>query len=89
MGSSTCEYVPLRSPSSCVVARYVAGPMRGGRATPWATALELLEVFELSTEGRMSAFVAPKEVLARLRCGGAKPQVKLLIGVSDPYRVRS
>ena len=47
------------------------------------------EVFELSTEGRMSAFVAPREVLARLRCGGAKPQVKLLIGVSDPYRVRS
>jgi hypothetical protein len=27
---------------------------------------------------------APREVLARLRRGVAKPQVKLLIGVSDP-----
>jgi len=31
--------------------------------------------------------VAPREVLARLRRGVAKPQVKLLIGVSDPYRL--
>jgi hypothetical protein len=31
------------------------------------------------------ASVAPREVLARLRRGVAKPQVKLLIGVSDPY----
>ena len=37
-----------------------------------------------ATEGRMFASVAPREVLARLRCGVAKPQVKLLIGVSDP-----
>jgi hypothetical protein len=34
----------------------------------------------------MFASVAPREVLARLRRGVAKPQVKLLIGVSDPYR---
>jgi hypothetical protein len=34
----------------------------------------------------MSASVAPREVLARLRHGVAKPQVKPLIGVSDPYR---
>jgi len=34
---------------------------------------------------RMFASVAPREVLARLRRGVAKPQVKLLIGVSDPY----
>ena len=40
-----------------------------------------------ATEGRMSASVAPRNVLARLRRGVAKPQVKLLIGVSDPYRV--
>jgi hypothetical protein len=33
----------------------------------------------------MFASVAPREVLARLRRGVAKPQVKLLIGVSDPY----
>ena len=39
-----------------------------------------------ATEGRMFASVAPREVLARLRRGVAKPQVKLLIGVSDPYR---
>jgi hypothetical protein len=38
-----------------------------------------------ATEGRMFASVAPKEVLSRLRRGVAKPQVKLLIGVSDPY----
>jgi hypothetical protein len=38
-----------------------------------------------ATEGRMFASVAP-EVLARLRHGVAKPQVKPLIGVSDPYR---
>jgi hypothetical protein len=30
--------------------------------------------------------VAPREVLARLLRGVAKPQVKPLIGVSDPYR---
>src|SRR5215207_9716 len=95
---STCGFASLRTRSSCVVAPYVAGPMRGqhvdvviqrkaqarsrgrgssrrhteeeamtgdpiveldagfsaedGRATPWATALELLEkaeVFWLST----------------------------------------
>ncbi len=34
----------------------------------------------------MFASVAPREVLARLRHGVAKPQVKPLIGVSDPYR---
>jgi hypothetical protein len=34
----------------------------------------------------MFASVALREVLARLRRGVAKPQVKLLIGVSDPYR---
>jgi hypothetical protein len=34
----------------------------------------------------MFASVAPREVLARLRRGVAKPQVKPLIGVSDPYR---
>ena len=39
-----------------------------------------------ATEGRMSASVAPRNVLARLRRGVAKPQVKPLIGVSDPYR---
>ena len=38
-----------------------------------------------ATEGRMFASVAPREVLARLRRGVAKPQVKPLIGVSDPY----
>jgi hypothetical protein len=38
------------------------------------------------TEGGMFASVAPRKVLARLRRGVAKPQVKLLIGVSDPYR---
>jgi hypothetical protein len=38
---------------------------------------------------RMFASVAPREVLARLRRGVAKPQVKLLIGVSDPYRTPS
>jgi hypothetical protein len=38
-----------------------------------------------ATEGRMFASVAPREVVARLRRGVAKPQVKLLIGVSDPY----
>jgi hypothetical protein len=36
----------------------------------------------------MFASVAPREVLARLRRGVAKPQVKPLIGVSDPYRPR-
>jgi hypothetical protein len=36
-----------------------------------------------ATEGRMFASVAPREVLARLRRGVAKPQVKPLIGVSD------
>jgi hypothetical protein len=41
-----------------------------------------------ATEGRMSASVAPREVLARLRRGVAKPQVKPLIGVSDPYTSR-
>ena len=40
-----------------------------------------------ATEGRMSASVAPREVAARLRRGVAKPQVKLLIRVFDPYRV--
>jgi hypothetical protein len=35
----------------------------------------------------MFASVALREVLARLRRGVAKPQVKLLIGVSDPYRL--
>jgi hypothetical protein len=39
-----------------------------------------------ATEGRMFASVAPREVLARLRRGVAKPQVKPLIGTSDPYR---
>jgi hypothetical protein len=39
-----------------------------------------------ATEGRMFASVAPREVLARLRRGVAKPQVKPLIGVSDPFR---
>jgi hypothetical protein len=34
----------------------------------------------------MFASVAPREVLARLRRGVAKPQVKPLIGVTDPYR---
>jgi hypothetical protein len=38
-----------------------------------------------ATEGRMFASVAPREVLARLRRGDAKPQVEPLIGVSDPY----
>jgi len=41
----------------------------------------------MATEGRMSASVAPREVLARLRRGVAKPQVKLLIGVSDAYKL--
>jgi hypothetical protein len=36
----------------------------------------------------MFASVAPREVLARLRRGVAKPQVKLLIGVSDPLQVQ-
>jgi hypothetical protein len=42
-----------------------------------------------ATEGRMSAFVAPREVLARLRRGVAMPQVKLLIGVSATARLKS
>jgi hypothetical protein len=37
-----------------------------------------------ATEGRMSGSVAPREVLARLRRGVAKPQVKPLIGVLTP-----
>jgi hypothetical protein len=41
----------------------------------------------MATEGWMSASVAPREVLARLPRGVAKPQVKLLIVVSDPYRL--
>jgi uncharacterized protein len=36
----------------------------------------------------MFASVAPREVLARLRHGVAKPQVKPLIGFSDPYTLR-
>jgi hypothetical protein len=37
-----------------------------------------------ATESRMFVSVAPREVLVRLRRGVAKPQVKPLLGVSDP-----
>jgi hypothetical protein len=39
-----------------------------------------------ATEAGCSRPWRPTEVLARLRRGVAKPQVKLLIGVSDPYK---
>jgi hypothetical protein len=40
-----------------------------------------------ATEGRMFASVALREVLARLRLGVAKPQVKPVIRVFDPCRM--
>jgi hypothetical protein len=54
--------------------------LRSSPGAPHALALQ-----GQATEGRMFASVAPREVVARLRRGVVKPQVKPLIGVSDPY----
>jgi putative transposase len=55
--------------------------LRSAREAPHALAPKARQ-----PKGRMPASVVPREVLAGLLRGVAKPQVKLLIGVSHPYR---